>query len=67
MLPPVVPERSTRIGDLGFHRRRDAQGAVDAAEVVKRERASDGGPVVLPLLAEAIREPGESAGAHSDA
>jgi hypothetical protein len=37
---------------------------VDAAEIVKREPARDRCPVILPLLTEGIRKPGEAARSH---
>ena len=55
------------IGDPSFHRRRDAKRFVYAAKVVEREPQRDRCPVVLPLLAEAISQPGKSSRAHADA
>jgi hypothetical protein len=51
----------TLIGDLGFHSGRHAQCPMDAAEVVEHKPQRDDGPVVLPLLAEGVRESRESA------
>jgi hypothetical protein len=44
------------VGDPRSHGRRHAKRFVDAAEVVEREPARDGGPVILPLLPEGVSE-----------
>jgi len=55
------------ISDSRFHRGRAAERLVDAAEIVEREPHCDGGPVVLPLLTESVRQPGEATNAHARA
>src|SRR6185312_7785962 len=50
-----------------FHRRRNAKCFVNPAEVVIPKPEAERGPVVLPLFAEAVREPSEPADAHSHA
>jgi len=52
------------IRDPRFHRRRHAQRAMDTDEVVPSEVEAERGPVVLPLLAEAVGEARESANLH---
>jgi hypothetical protein len=54
------------IRDARFHRRRDADRTVNAAEVVEREIQAVRGPEALPLFREPIREPGQSAHVHAD-
>lgn len=49
------------------HRGRDSQRLVNAAKIVKREPAGYSGPVILPLLAEGVRQPCEAAKAHARA
>jgi hypothetical protein len=53
------------IRDPGGHSRRDSQRLVNPTEIVEGEPHRDGCPVVLKLLTESIREPGEAADAHS--
>ena len=43
-----------------------AQRLVNSAEVVAREMQTVGGPEILPLVAEAVRQPREAAHLHSD-
>jgi hypothetical protein len=47
--------------------RRDFVNPAEAAEVIEREPAGDSGPVVLPFLAERVREARESTKAHAGA
>lgn len=49
------------------HRRRDPQGLVNAAKVVKSEPARNSGPVVLEALAKRIGQTRETAKAHARA
>jgi hypothetical protein len=55
------------IRNSGFHCGRAANRFVDAAKVVEREPYADSGPVVLPLLAESVREPSKTPRAHANA
>ncbi len=55
------------IGNPRCHRRRNSEALVNSAKVVKREPAGDSGPMVLPFLAEGVREARESAIAHARA
>lgn len=50
--------------DASLHRGRDANTGMDSAEIIEREVKRKCCPVVLPLLAEAIRQTGESANRH---
>jgi|HubBroStandDraft_4_1064222.scaffolds.fasta_scaffold200170_2 hypothetical protein len=50
------------IRDSSFHSRRDVDLAMNSAEVVKGEPQTERSSVVLPLLAEAVRESSESPG-----
>ena len=52
--------------DPRFHRRRDAQGLVNSAEVVPSEVQAVRGPQVFPLLTERIRQAREAAHTHAD-
>src|SRR5260370_31643160 len=54
------------IADPSGHGRGYAQRLVDSAKIIEREPARDGCPVVLPLLAERIREARKSSSAHAD-
>ena len=54
------------ISDSRFHGGRDAQGLVNAHEVVPREVQAIRGPQVLPLFTEGVRQPREPAHLHSD-
>jgi hypothetical protein len=54
------------IADPRRHRGRYSQRFVDAAEVVESVPERYSGPVVFPLFAEGVRQPSESAGAHTD-
>lgn len=54
------------IGDPRCHRRSRAEGLMDAPEVIPAVPEHHGSAMVLPLFAEAIREPGESAKAHPE-
>ena len=49
------------IRNAGFHGWRDANRAVNAAEVVIGEVQAVGGPEVFPPLTERVRQPGEVA------
>jgi hypothetical protein len=61
------PHAPDVIGDASGHSRDYAKRLVDAAKVVEREPARNSGPVVLPLLAEGVRQPSESAKSHARA
>lgn len=61
------PHAPNVIGDLRFHGGSNAERLVDATKIVEREPARDSGPVVLPFLAEAIRQAREAAKAHANA
>ena len=62
-----LPHAPDVIGDLGFHHRSDAKRLVNSAKVVEHEPHDYSGPMVLPLLAEGVREPGEPPKAHARA
>jgi hypothetical protein len=53
------------IRDACLHCRGNTDRAVDAAKIVVREMQAERGPVVLPLLREAIRQSRESPHLHS--
>ena len=54
------------VRQIRFRRRRDAQRFVNPAGIVVGEVQAVCGPQVLPLFAEAIRQPREAAHLHSD-
>ena len=54
------------IGNARFHRRGNADGAVNAAEVVEGEPQAVGAPQVVPLLAEGIGKARHAAHLHTD-
>ncbi len=48
------------------HRWRDAQGFVDAAEIVVGDEQPDRRNMVLKFLAKSVRQPREAAGLHPE-
>src|ERR1039458_3695023 len=54
------------IRNARLHRRGNAQGLMDAAEIVVGEVQAVRRPQILPLLREGIRQPREAAHLHSD-
>ena len=54
------------VGQIRLHRRGDPDAAVNAAEIVIGEVQAVGRPQVLPLLAEPIRQPRQSAHLQSN-
>lgn len=59
-------QRPNVVGQSGFHCRGDAQGLVNAAEVVIHEVYRSGMFVILQLLAKRIGEAGKTAVAHAE-
>ncbi len=55
-----LPHRPRVVCDSGLHGGRDAQCAVDTNEVIPAEVNAQRRPVVVPFLAEGVRQPGES-------
>jgi hypothetical protein len=49
------------IGNASLHRRRNADTGMNSVEIVEGEAQRECCPVVLPLLAEAVRQPTQSA------
>ena len=54
------------IGEVRFHRGRDAKRFMDAAEIVIGEVNSVGSPEVFTLFREGVREPREAAHGHAN-
>jgi len=59
-------DRPDVIGEAGFHRGRDAEGLMHAAEVVPRHEHGDGCFQVVELFAKPVGQAGESAHLHTD-
>jgi len=53
--------------DSSGHCGRHAQGFVGPAEVVEREPQHNGSPVIVPFLAEGVRQASETSNAHTRA
>jgi len=61
------PNTPDVIGDPSSHRGRTADALVNPAEIIEGVPARCSSPMVLPLLAERICEPGEAASSHPHA
>ena len=59
-----VRNRPRTLTDPRFHRRGNAQGLVDANEVVVHMEQSQHSDVIFQLLAEGVRQPGEPPHIH---